>query len=157
MKQLGVKSVGIGLESGNDDVLGYYKGGSVNVNSHHVAIDLIHRHGFTLYGSFIIGAPAETKAQIDDTYSLADHPWIDFVDVNLLTPFPGTDVWDQAIRRGLVSYGMNWNALGTTKVLMSETLTAKQIKRQLRRFGRLRMKKRIKNIARHPKIKYQIG
>jgi len=103
LKEMGTVSVGMGLESGNDKVLSYLKGSTVKVKDNYKAVSLLKKAGIAANGSFVIGSPKETGAQIMDTYRFIKKSGLDLFDVYILTPYPGTPVWDYAKSKGLVS------------------------------------------------------
>ncbi len=57
LKEMGCVSVGMGLESGNEEILQYLKGKNISISDHESAIGLLKRHGIEVAGSFIIGSP----------------------------------------------------------------------------------------------------
>ena len=67
LKRMGMVSVGFGLESGDDEVLGYLKADSVTVAQNYRAVELLKNAGIFTNASFIIGSPTETRAQIMKT------------------------------------------------------------------------------------------
>ena len=68
-------------------------------------LDLCYRYDIELTASFIIGAPPETAEDIRDTYNFIyknrDKFWQ--IHVNPLDPLPGTEIWEYAKGKGLVS------------------------------------------------------
>lgn len=157
LAQMGIKSVGMGLESGNNQVLKFLKGSTASVAQNRAAIQTLHRHGLLANASFIIGSPKETSDQILDTYNFIGQNDLDFADTYLLTPFPGTPIWDDALKRKLVSNHMNWNRLNVNfgaypqkAIILSETLTRPQLERLYRLFQRQRLKIAFKKIWRQP-------
>lgn len=154
LKELGVETIGLGLESGCDKTLKYLKGG-VSVADNYRAVLTIKRHGISVFGSFIIGAPQEDRADILKTLDFIKNSGLDDFGVYVLTPFPGTPVWDYAESRGLVGPGMDWRLLDVDfgrsheyAVILSEMLDRGEIYRLWKRFARYRSLRRWKDIAR---------
>lgn len=153
---MGVVSVGMGLESGNERTLQYLKGGSVSVEDNYNAVRILHRHGIAATASFVIGSPDETEAEIMDTYRFIQKSGLDFVDAFPLIPFPNTPVWDEAMERGLVSEDMDWNRLNVywTKkdnpIVMSRHLSRADLDRIYAKFQRLRLWIALKRAWFHP-------
>ena len=133
LKKLGFKSIGIGFESGCDDTLRYLKGESVTVEDNERAIAVAKKFGIGIYGSFIIGAPQETKEDILKTFDFIKHSKLDGFDMNIFTPLPGTPVWDYAKSRGLVNDSMEWKKLNTiaedfdNAIILSEKLSKEEL------------------------------
>lgn len=156
MAAMGVVSVGMGLESGNEKTLRYLKGGSVSVDDNYRAIQILHKHGIAATASFIIGSPDETEAEIMETYRFIQKSGLDFFDTFPLVPFPGTPVWDDALARGLVSEGMDFSRLNVyyskqdDPIIMSNHLTRDDMDRIYAKFQRLRLKIAAKRAWFHP-------
>lgn len=145
LKEMGVVSVGLGLESGNARTLRYLKGGSVAVADNYNAVKNLHKHGIAANGSFIIGSPDETKEEIMDTYRFIQKSDLDFADTFVLFPLPGTPVWDDALKRGLVGMEMDWNRLNVyhlkseNPVLVSHRVGKEEMARLYKKFKRQRL------------------
>ncbi|MBA7499049.1 hypothetical protein ES704_01788 [subsurface metagenome] len=119
LQDINVKAVGFGFESGSDKTLGYLKKGTVTVEQNRRAIQMCKKHGFKVFGSLMFGSPGETLDDMKQTLDL-----IDFMkenDANLIwafvtTPFPGTEIWEIAKQKGVVSDDMDWNELDHSNV-----------------------------------------
>ena len=139
LSQMHVDTVGLGLESGNPRVLRALKGG-ITVEDNYAAIIKLHKYGIAANASFVIGYPDETEDEIMDTYRFIKESDLDFIDVYVLTPFPGTPAWKDA---GL-SVPMDWDRLNVNygenpnPVVMSH-LGKETIDRLYRKFKRLRL------------------
>jgi radical SAM superfamily enzyme YgiQ (UPF0313 family) len=110
LQLMNVVSVGMGLESGSDRVLKRLKGGGTAAENAQ-AIEILKSHGIQANASFVIGEPEETLAEMRETYHFIRNSRLDFFDVYVLTPYPGTPVWEEAAARGLVSESMDWERL----------------------------------------------
>lgn len=163
LKQLGVVSVGMGLESGNEEVLKYLKGGSVSVKHNYKAVKLLKEAGIAANGSFVIGSPDETKEQIMDTYNFIKKSNLDLFDVYILTPYPGTPVWEYAKKEGIVIEDENfdWSSLNVNAYnlpkeklgIVSKNLTKDELLVYYYKFRRLRFWHNLLKVIRHPMIK----
>ncbi len=156
LKEMGVVSVGMGLESGSVNTLKYLKG-NVTVEDNVRAIELLKDAGIQVNASFVIGSPAETEEEIMETYDFIKNSRLDFVDTYVLTPLPGTPVWDSAKERGLVSEDMDWSRLNiefgsnaTKAVVVSRELSRNEIKKLYRRFRRQRLYRIIRALPGSP-------
>jgi len=114
LKEIGVKAVNFGFESGSDRVLKCLKGEGISVDYHKCAVLLCKRYGFKVWGSFMLGSPCETIEDMKKTQELIDF-CIDQgchkLGVFVATPFPGTLFWEIGLHRGTVSANMNWEEL----------------------------------------------
>jgi anaerobic magnesium-protoporphyrin IX monomethyl ester cyclase len=154
LKELGVYSIGMGLESGCKESLDYLKGG-VTVEENYKAVRTIKAAGLLSHGSFVIGSPREDKKDILKTLEFIKKSGVDSFGVYVLTPFPGTPVWEYALSRGLVGQDMQWERLNVNfsrsherLVILSEKLTREEIYGLWLRFERYRMSVRILELVR---------
>jgi radical SAM superfamily enzyme YgiQ (UPF0313 family) len=143
LKELGIEGVGLGLESGNDRTLKYLKGSGASVSQNEKAVATIKKHGIRVFGSFVIGSPSEEKGEILDTLQFIKRTGVDGFAVYVLTPFPGTPVWDYAKHRNLVSDNMDWRVLNVnfddnfaSAIILSEKLGRADIRALYARFKR---------------------
>lgn len=117
-KRMGLTRLGIGGETGSDRILKLLKGPSASVVCNQNALDLMHEAGFASGTGIIFGTPTETEEDIIATYQwllqnyrarkLMAH------EVNILTPLPGTPVWQAAVINKKVPFtynAFNWDRL----------------------------------------------
>jgi len=150
LKKMGVRYVYMGLESAQPDILKYLKGSNVTVEDNQRAIDTIKRQGIRAYGSFIIGSPQENREDILATLKFIKQPKLDSFEVYVLTPLPGTPVWEYALSRGLVSEKMDWDRLKInfakhhkSAVILSEWLSREELFKLYKMFQRHQRRKKI--------------
>jgi radical SAM superfamily enzyme YgiQ (UPF0313 family) len=112
LKKMGVVKVALGLESGSDKILQYLKGEDVTVEQNREAVKIINKYGIGCYCCFMIGAPPETKSDIEKTRSLIteilDMSSKNFCQLTVTTPLPGTKLWDYAIGKGYIKEDIDW-------------------------------------------------
>ena len=161
LKRMGVVSVGMGLESGNQRVLSWLKKGGITVEDNRNAVALLNAYGIRPNASFVIGSPDETEEEIMDTLRFIKSVDLALFDVYVLTPFPGTPVWDIAKEKGLVSEGaaMQWEHLNVNfevqpqkAIILSSTLSRKDLIALYRKFRRYRLFHNIMKIWTHPML-----
>ncbi|HOI53938.1 MAG TPA: radical SAM protein [Phycisphaerae bacterium] len=157
LKAIGVASVNMGLESGCQKTLTYLKGGNVTVEQNREAIMTVRRHGMLAQGSFIIGAPDETREEIEETYQFIRRMPLSILDVYILRPYPGTPIWDYAVERGLASNDMQWGSITHRDridperlINLSNHISSDEMARIYARFMRLRYWKILKGLVHHP-------
>lgn len=155
LKRMNCNHVSMGLESGCDRSLSYIRKGCT-VETNRNAVALLHRHGFNSEASFIVGFPDETDADIRETYRFIKSIPITKIQIFLPIPYPGTRLWDDALKRGLVSTEMNWERLDliatmadprsvlTDFVILSKKLSRKELYDWLNCFKWLRLIKTFK-------------
>jgi len=110
LSKAGCKAIYFGIESGNEHVLRYY-GKNITPDISRKAVSNAKKAGIdTVVGSFIVGAPIETKADVQNTFdfamSLKD---MDFPQMNVLYLSPGMDLWREAIEKGYFSDDDFWD------------------------------------------------
>ena len=109
LKKMNVVTIEFGLESGSEKTLKFLKKGLVTVKDNRNALRLCKKHGFTTYGSFIVGSPDETEEDMKQTLGLVNDKNLDGAHVYQLTPYPGTEVWEIAKKMGFVSDDPNFD------------------------------------------------
>jgi len=97
MKEANVKFIGFGLESGNQDVLDYYNK-NFTLDQARRAVRLSRKMGFISIGSFIVGAPIETKEHLENTIKFAYSLPLDIALFNCFTYIKGSQLWIEAVK-----------------------------------------------------------
>ena len=99
MKEAGLWMISFGLESGNDDVLDLAEK-KISVAQSKKAVITANRAGVKVAGHFIFGLPGETEKTMEQTLSLALSLPLDIAQFYVAAPFPGTKLFDEALRHG---------------------------------------------------------
>jgi hopanoid biosynthesis associated radical SAM protein HpnJ len=96
MKHNGLRLLLTGLESGNDRILRNIKKGVMLERARRYMRDC-KRLGILVHGTFILGLPGETRQTIQETidFALEVDPYS--IQVSLAAPYPGTELYDQAV------------------------------------------------------------
>jgi radical SAM superfamily enzyme YgiQ (UPF0313 family) len=102
MRKANVKLIGYGIESGNQDVLDYYKKG-FTLNQIKYAVNLSRKMGFKTMATFIIGAPIETQEHFEKTIKFSCSLTLDFVVYGVLYYEMGSDLWKEAVKNNKIS------------------------------------------------------
>ena len=99
LRDNGLRLLLVGYESGNQQILHNIKKG--------MRIDVAKKFtkdcrdlGITIHGTFIIGLPGETRETIEETIKFATEIDPHTVQVSLAAPYPGTFLFDQAVKNG---------------------------------------------------------
>lgn len=114
LKQLNVTKLNFGFESGSNRMIQYLKGQSVSIKTHKKAVKLCKKYGIKPRGSFIFGSPTETLEDMKKTLKFMDFLKKNGAEIiwsQVMTPFPGTPIWETAKSRGKVSDDMDWEKL----------------------------------------------
>lgn len=99
MAACGCWHISYGVESGNQMVLDTIKKG-ITVEQVKKAFAWTHEAGMEARGTYILGLPNETEETMRDTVDLAIESRADYAQFQLLTPYPGTELWDTARQYG---------------------------------------------------------
>ncbi len=97
MRKAGVTHLQFGLESGNQDVLDFYNK-QITIKDIQKAVHLSNQFGFFTIGSFILGAPFETKEHFKRTLTFAQSLPLDSVTFLPLRYMVGSELWHQAVQ-----------------------------------------------------------
>jgi len=99
MKEAGLWMISFGLESGNDGILAA-SGKGITAAQSREAVEMANRLGIRTAGHFMFGLPSETEATMAETLALALSLPLDIAQFYAATPFPGTALYDDALREG---------------------------------------------------------
>jgi radical SAM superfamily enzyme YgiQ (UPF0313 family) len=111
MKKAGCEIVSLGLESGNQRLLDMIKK-NITLEQTKKTLELIRKAGIKSRASFILGLPTETRAESRQTIRFAYSLPLDQVRFSIATPFPGTELWDIAIKEGRIDpENIDWTKL----------------------------------------------
>ncbi|MCL5037913.1 MAG: B12-binding domain-containing radical SAM protein [Chloroflexi bacterium] len=115
LKELNVITVFIGIESASEKVIAYLKGGKITVGVVQRALDLLKENNIMVEGSFIIGSPPEEREDLVATYKFIVENYsagkLAFILTNLITPYPGSRIWQYAKDRNIVTDDMDFSKL----------------------------------------------
>jgi anaerobic magnesium-protoporphyrin IX monomethyl ester cyclase len=98
MYRAGCREVHYGIESGNSDVL---KATAKHIDLSQVrqAIAWTDESGIRGKGYFMLGLPGDNDQTIEDTIAFAESLSLEEAMFSIATPFPGTRLWDQLVRK----------------------------------------------------------
>ena len=127
MKRAGCWQISYGIESGSPEILRKMKKG-ITLEQVRRTAALMRKVGMSMRGYFIIGNPGETEETLRQTLALILELPLDDVQVEYLTPYPGTELYREAGRYGTMrgdwssmnSYMMNFLPHGMTEAMLSD-------------------------------------
>lgn len=113
LRRMGCLEVRFGAESASPRILDQLKVGTTTVEDHQRCIVLCRKHGLDVSASYMVGNPGETEEDLRRTYDfmLRNAGKAGVEGFYLATPLPGTPLWEECARRGLVSEEMHWSRL----------------------------------------------
>lgn len=97
MHKAGCRVVGYGLESGSEKMLKRIKK-NASLDRAREAVKISKKAGLDVYASFIMGLPGETMEDMRHTVDFIKSMDIDYPKINLLVPYPGSELYDEIIK-----------------------------------------------------------
>jgi radical SAM superfamily enzyme YgiQ (UPF0313 family) len=101
MKKAGCNSIKIGIETGSERILKLINKGA-SLDQARNAAKLLRKAGIHWTAYFMMGLPTETKEEIYQTLQFMKELNPDFASLSVYEPFPGTDLFEMGIEKGLV-------------------------------------------------------
>lgn len=103
MAASGCTSILIGIESLDDASLSEAGKHQNKIEKYERAIKTIHDHGIHVIGSFIVGFDTDTLDAFDRIYDFTLKNGITMISLNVLTAYPGTDLYDRMKKDGRIN------------------------------------------------------
>lgn len=108
MKRAGCWQISFGIESGSQDILNAIHK-NVTLEQIRNAVTMCSDAGILSKGFFIVGHPCETKESLLKTLDFALQLPLDDISVTMLTPFPGTEIYERAAEFG--TFDGDWSKM----------------------------------------------
>jgi hopanoid biosynthesis associated radical SAM protein HpnJ len=99
MRENGLRLLLVGYESGDDRILLNIKKGLLTATARRFSEDC-RKLGIKVHGTFILGLPGETRETIEKTIQYAKEINPHTIQVSLAAPYPGTELYRQAVENG---------------------------------------------------------
>jgi hopanoid biosynthesis associated radical SAM protein HpnJ len=118
MKDNGLRLLLVGYESGNDQILHNIRKGLKTDIARRFTEDC-RKLGIVIHGTFILGLPGETHETIQETirYAVDINPHT--IQVSLAAPYPGTELYQQAVANGWLTDNQNASLVNKQGVQLS--------------------------------------
>ena len=100
MKKCGLEAIAFGVESGSQKVLDFFRKG-IKVEQTIKAFDLCHEHGIGTLAFVMLGAPVETREDLEATVRLVERIRPKSLSFSIATPGPGNALHDYAIENNV--------------------------------------------------------
>jgi len=107
MKKAGCYRIRYGIESGDQNIIDTMKK-NINLSQARRAIKITKEVGMENFCFFMIGYPTETKRDIINTIKFSLNPDIDWAMFSNVVPYPKTDLFDLALKNGLLKDKEYW-------------------------------------------------
>ncbi|MGQ9530427.1 MAG: B12-binding domain-containing radical SAM protein [Candidatus Bathycorpusculaceae bacterium] len=160
MVKAGCNTLYFGIESANQRILDYYKKGITPQQSVD-AVRKARKAGIdVIVGSFIVGAPDETREEILRTLKFAQKLDIDVPSLNILGAFSGTEIWNDLLAKGWIDEEKYWETSVYVPSVSPHTVPFDEIRQMIYEHFRefyLRPKQLLKEVLRTLKSSYRLG
>jgi len=105
LKKLNVFNIVMGCESGSQRVLDYMRNRTSNVQQNLDVVDMLLNKGIRVTCNIMLANPTETLEEMQMTYRFMEKVISKGAVCNLAvaTPYPGTQYWDLALKKGTIS------------------------------------------------------
>ncbi len=137
LKDSGLRLLTVGFESGNQKILNNIKKG-IHLTQAREFMKATKELGILVHGAFILGLPGETAETIEETmqFALELDPYS--IQVSLVAPYPGTEIYKQGMQEGWIKQeGEQLLNNGVQNAVISyEDLPAEYIFESMERFYR---------------------
>jgi hopanoid biosynthesis associated radical SAM protein HpnJ len=118
MKDNGLRLLLVGYESGNDQILHNIRKGLRTDIARRFTNDC-RKLGIAIHGTFILGLPGETEETIRETIQFAVDINPHTIQVSLAAPYPGTELYRQAVANGWLVENQGLNLVNNEGVQLS--------------------------------------
>ncbi len=129
MRRSGCWMVYLGLESINQETLDSYEK-SQSVDDIVFAVKQLHEHGIKTHGMFVLGADSDTKGVVRQTVAFCVKHKVNTVMLNILTPLPGTPLFDELDAAGRI-FDKRWHLYDALHVVYTpKNMTPYELQRE---------------------------
>ena len=150
MKASGCYRVNLGIESGNQHIVDKVVKKPLDLNHCREIIKTFKKYKIPVTGFFVMGMPGETIKNINETIDFIKQNDFDDILVSIASPYPGTELWDIAIKEGYIDHDPNsasFEVKPKYSTISTKEFTAKQVE-ELRNKAYIEFQK--SKLKRHP-------
>jgi len=123
MREAGCSGIAYGIESGSQRILDDVEKGNT-VEEAENAIRWTKQAGIKAYCSFIVGLPGESWETVEETLRFIVRTRPTGAQFNVAVPYPGTPMYDLAVKKGWVGPSLDWRQLRQdTASMQTDSLT----------------------------------
>jgi len=123
----------VGLDTPSPEALQSFRRDGLDRSTAKESVDLLRKNGIFSQGTFIIGDRSDTHESVAALREYADWVDPDIATFMALTPFPGTDIFEEARARGWIE-DWNWTNYDMVHAIMpTEHLSRAEVQEELYR------------------------
>lgn len=122
MARAGLDTVSLGVEAGTDEMLDVIHKG-FTVERAYDAIGTLKKQGVKVFLALMMGMPGETKEQMEATKDLVLKTKPHGFQINIVTPYPGTPLYEESINADMITPGLSWDAMSCVPTGLKETVS----------------------------------
>lgn len=131
MRRAGATWMLVGFDNPSAEVLASYKRSGVTELRSRQAVELLRENSVFSQGTFIIGHRSDNHESVEAVRRYADELNPDIASFFVLTPFPGTDVYEEAVLGGWIE-DTNWAHYDMVHAIMpTEHLSRVEVQQEL--------------------------
>jgi radical SAM superfamily enzyme YgiQ (UPF0313 family) len=101
LKEAGCEGIHYGIEAGTEKILSVLNKG-IHIDQVKKTFALTKKYKIPTLAYFMIGSPTESIEDIESTFALMKSLNPDYVHMTILTPFPGTKIYSDGIKKGVI-------------------------------------------------------
>ncbi|HSA31287.1 MAG TPA: radical SAM protein [Candidatus Omnitrophota bacterium] len=137
MKQAGMTEISMGVETGHEQFLKDCEKGTTQ-EQYRTVYRWMRELGLQTRGSFIVGFPWETRETVRETIDFARSLDLMRASCNIMTPYPGTEIFKQALRKDGIEFvtDLDWGRFKrwAGSCIRTPSLSASEIEESQRLF-----------------------
>ena len=123
----GCESLFIGFESLNENAIKNVHKGQNNIKKYETLVEEIHKRGIMINASFVFGLDDDDVTTFQTTLDWIVKNKIETVTSHILTPYPGTKVYDEFIKNGRIT-DFDFSKYNTANVVFKpQNMTAEEL------------------------------
>ncbi len=136
MRRAGCRLIQYGVESGDQKILDILIKGTT-ISEIIETFQITRKAGLKSVANLMIGNPGETGESISRTIALTKRIKADFANIQVLSPFPGTELYRMAVQNGWLLGGLNFAGLRSDTFVMNATaLTTDELRGMFKKMYR---------------------
>lgn len=131
MVAAGLRVLYFGIENANQRLLDYYDKKTTPEQAEK-AVRAARKAGVDIIvGSFVIGASDETREEMQNTIDFAKRVPLDIPQFNVLCAYPGNDIWNEFVEKGLLDVEAYWETGVNVSDIAPTAVPLEEIRRML--------------------------